>query len=257
MEKLLNKNLISGLLAMLIIWVGILAVNEFKESRFIGAGITAQNTISVQGKGEVLATPDLALVNVTVANEARTIKAAQDENTRRANQVLAFLKEQGIDEKDIKTVGYNVNPRYEFRKEAGIFPSPSGRRVLVGYEVTSSLLIKIRDFDKIGLILDGAVSAGANRVGSLRFSIEDDEALEREARQKAIGEAQAKAQELAQDLGVSLVRLVRFNESGRPYPVLFAEQAVKAGVGGGAETPVIEPGQNEITVIVNLTYEIR
>jgi len=215
------------------------------------------NTITVSETGEVYAKPDLALTTFSVVNEAKTVAKAMSENTKKMNAVIDFVKGQGVEDKDVKTTSFNIYPRYEYQKvETEIYPYPPGKRVLVGYEVTQSLEVKIRDMTKIGAILQGATDAGANQVGDLQFTIDKEDELKKEARTQAIEKAKTKAKELTDQLGVKLVRIINFNESSViPYYYGLEKAAAPSGVGGGA--PQIETGENKIEVTVTITYEIR
>ena len=130
--------------------------------------------------------------------------------------------------------------------------------MLVGYEVTQSLEVKIRDMAKIGDILQGATDAGANQVGDLQLTVDKQDELKKQAREEAIKKAKARAQELASQLGIKLVRIVNFSEGvSVPY---YYDYALKEAAGMGGETapsPQIETGENKISVTVTITYEIR
>ncbi len=257
----MDRRLVNLFLIVLVIFVGALGFNEIQRSQFVGTTEKQTASIQVSGEGEVSAKPDLATVDLTVKNEAEEVGQAQQQNTEKVNAVTQFLKDQGVKEKDIKTSNYSLRPRYEFRETSGgaeVLRKREGKRVLVGYEVTNTLEVKIRNLDKVGEIVDGAVNAGANQVSSLRFTVENDQKVLREARQQAIKEAKSKARRLASDLGVSLVRIVNFSESGSDRPILHAERAaMDAAAGDARATPEIQPGQNELKVNVNLTYEIK
>ena len=245
MENVLKNKLVTTLLVVLIVFVSLLAINQFWNlGTRAGDGQTA--TIETTGTGSVFAVPDLAVVRISVQNEASTSEQAQTENTRRSNEVIEFLKSSGILDKDIQTVGYNIYPRYDFI---------SFQREQLSYEAINTLEVKIRDLDSVGQILQGVVSAGANRVDSLNLTVEDEDVLRREARQQAIEQAEEKAKELASDLDVKLVRLVSFNESssGQMFFPRIAEDFAESA----PDVPQIEPGQEEIEVSVVLIYEIR
>ncbi|HEC20995.1 MAG TPA: DUF541 domain-containing protein, partial [Candidatus Peregrinibacteria bacterium] len=206
------------------------------------------------------AKPDLALTSFSVVTEKKTVAEAMSESTKKMNAIIDFTKKQGIKEKDLKTTSFNVYPRYEYYEKTELRYS-EGKRVLVGYEVRQSLQVKIRDMEKIGEIVEGATGAGANQVGDLRFTIDDEDAVKKEAREEAIDEAKAKAKELASQLGVGLVRITDFYESGGSFDSRYL------GMGGGimektmamdeAPMPQIEMGENKVSVIVNITYEIN
>jgi len=248
--------LLNIFLAVLIVSTAVGIQNKIKEGRYIGQEIEIKNTIVVSDTGEVYAKPDLALVSFSVKNEAKTVVKAMSENTEKMNAVIDFIKGEGVEEKDLKTTSFNIYPRYEWRKEVGIPPYPEGKRVLVGYEVTQRLQVKIRDMEKIGEIIEGATAAGANQVGDLQFTIDKQDEVKAQARKQAIDKAKTKAKELASQLGVNLVRITNFTESS-VIPRYFG---LKEAVGMGepeVPQPQIEPGENKITVTVNITYEIN
>ena len=244
------------------VFLVVLTVNALKENRFIGSGVTATNTITVSGEGKVFAVPDTATFTVTVQEEGKDVKSAQDAATKKSNAIVAYLKSTGIEDKDVQTTDYSVNPQYDYGSTA--CPQygycPPTRQNLKGYQVSQTLTVKVRNTDKAGDILSGVGSKGAFQVSGLSFTIDDQTALEAEARTKAIDDARAKAQELARELGVSLMRVVGFNENGN-VPIYYAKtMSADSGVGmGGAPTlaPEIPTGQNQINSNVSVTYEIR
>jgi uncharacterized protein YggE len=251
---------ITLLVGVLIIFLAVLTIstavgiqNKIKEGRYIGQEIETKNTIMVSETGEVYAKPDLALTTFSVKTEAKTVAQAMTENTEKMNDIIDFMKDSGIEEKDLKTTTFNIYPCYEYRRDNLIYPS--GSRVLVGYEVIQSLQVKIRDLEKIGQIIQGATEAGANQAGDLQFTIDQEDELKKQAREQAIDKAKDKAEELASQLGVNLVRITSFSESGQ-FPRY--DYALKEATSlGGGETPQIETGENKIEVTVTITYEIN
>jgi hypothetical protein len=206
------------------------------------------NQISFAGEGKVYIKPDIAFVDVSVVTQGEQIKDVQDANTKKMNKVINFLKDSGIDEKDIKTTNYNLYPQYTY--ENNKIPQ------IMGYQINQTLNIKIRNLDKIGTILEGGVNVGINQVDSLYFGVENDEELKEQARKMAIDDAKKKAEILASQLGVRLIKITGFSDNTVGYPVPMYD-AKGYGVGGGGETPNIQTGQNEITVNVTITYEIK
>ena len=256
-----NLKFVFGILAILFlavvtVWFGAGALNKLKENRFIGKEAEVKNTISVSGIGEIYAKPDLALIDFSVLTEKKTVGEAMAENTKKMNSVIEAIKSQEVEEKDLKTTSFNINPRYEYQKiETEIYPYPPGKRVLVGYEVTQSLEVKIRNMEKIGNIIEGATAAGANEVGDLQFTIDKQDELKSQARKEAIEKAKVMAKEIAGQLGVKLVKITNFSENAIapiPYPY-FMENAAE---GGKVGTPQIQTGENKIEVQVSITYEI-
>jgi uncharacterized protein YggE len=234
-------------MAVLTISVAIGAWNKIKESRYIGQEIEIRNTITVSDQAEVYAKPDLAMVQFSAVTEAKSVSQAMSQNTAKMNAVIGAVKNFGVDEKDLKTTSFNINPLYEYDK--------NGKRTLYGYEVRQSLEVKIRDLSKIGQLIEQAAAAGANQVGDLWFAIDKEDELKAQAREEAIKKAKQKAELLAEQLGVKLVRIISFSESGG-IPYYYEKSGY--GIGGGAEAaPQIETGQNKIEANVAITYEIN
>lgn len=257
-KKILLTSLIIVLNLFLIALVLSTAVNiynKIKEGKYIGKEPEIRNTITISDTGEIYAKPDLAITTLSVVTEAKTVNEALNENSEKMNAVISFVKNQGVENKDLETTSFNIYPRYEYyEKDECPYPCPPGQRVLVGYEVHQSLQVKIRNMEKIGQIIEGATYAGANQVGDLQFTVDKQEELKKQAREQAIGKAKQKAKELASQLDVKLVRITNFSESS-VFPYYYAMEKA-AGIGGGAEAPQIETGENKIEVTVSITYEI-
>lgn len=248
-------------LGMLVLFLLAQTLKSFKEYRYIGSGVTASNTVTVTGKGEVFSVPDRATFSVTVREEASDVATAQDKATKKMNDVIAYLKGAGVEEKDIKTVNYNVNPKYEWHNAVcreGY--CPPGKQTLVGFEVWQTLEVKVKDPKKAGELLSGVGSKGASEVSGLSFTIEDEDKLRAEAREKAIAEAREKANELAKQLGVQVVRVVGFYEDagGYPPPIAYGRGGMDMAAEAKAMVaPELPTGENKIVSNVNITYEIR
>jgi len=235
-------------------WYGITGWKEFRSIR-------ETQQISISGEGKVSVKPDIAMLNASVVSESKKIKDAQLDNTRRTGAVMGFLQEQGIAEKDIKSVNYSIYPQYQYFDTPACLAYPCPPRKppeVVSYQVRHTIEIKIRDLEKVDDLLDGVVTAGANEVGSVSFTIENEDRVKAEARKKAIEDAKAKAQVLSRDLGVRLGKIVGFSESGGGFPIFARALEAKGGFGGDvAPTPQVEPGEQEIQSSVTITYEFR
>ena len=237
-----------------LIWSGtavtvILAIFLLASTNRVLNTAATTNTVSFNGEGKVLAKPNIAVISLSIVTEAVTSKIAQDDNSKKSKAVTDFLKSQNIEEKDIKTTGYNIYPQYRYPQ----YYKPEIR----GYQVNQTLEVKVRDLDKVSGILDGVVSAGVNQVNSLSFEIDDPESLKADARKKAIDDAKKKADELEDQLGVNLGKIVNFSESIGGIPVLiYYDKAIDlGGMGGGG--PSVPVGENEIVINVTITYQIK
>lgn len=230
--------------------------NKIKEWKYIGQGAVSNNSITLTGTGEIYAKPDLAITSFSVITEAKTVAEAISENTKKMNAVIAAVKNQGVEEKDLKTINFSISPHYDYYDANKIYIS-GGTRVLSGYDVTQSLQVKIRDLTKVGNIIQAAVDSGSNETSDLQFTIDNQDALEKQAREDAIKKAKAKAEELAGQLGIKLVKIISFSENNYIPYYAMEKASVSSGIGGGGVTPPqIQTGENKIQVTVSITYEI-
>jgi len=233
-----------------------LAVNASKQYKFIGKSPSPANSITVSGEGEAFAIPDIATFTFSVSATNKEVLSAQQEVTRKIDAALALLKENDIAEKDIKTASYDIYPKYEY---AEIFcvraPCPSPKQELIGYEVSQSILVKVRDIKKAGVLLGGLGGVSVTNVSGLTFSVDDEDAKQREARSAAIDEARQKAKQLASDLGVRLGPIMQFSESGNTP--IYGRFAAFEVADKSVSVPNIPTGETRITSQVSITYEIR
>lgn len=213
---------------------------------------TPPATISVNGEGEVSAVPDIASLSFGVqTGRQKTAQAAMEQLSTKMNAVIDAIKDEGIEEKDIRTQSLSLHPSYDWEE---------GKRIDRGFEANQNLRVKVRDLEKIGTVLTAATSAGANQAGGVSFTIDDPDELRAQARAEAIADAEEKAHVLAKDLGVALGKLKGFHEGGgyAPAPMYERAMSMDAGYGGGIEESIPVPaGEQEVRVNVSLTYEVN
>ncbi len=254
--NIIIKNLLGIAIIAALITAGIASLQYIKlYSHSIEPSSFRSFTVSDQGK--IVAIPDIAEFSVSVITQNKSdVGALQKENTNKVNAVIAFLKSKNIDQKDIKTQGYDIQPQYEYMRNCTtVCPPPK----IAGYTITQTISIKVRKFEIIGDALSGVVAAGANSVSGLSFTIDDKTELENQARAEAIKKAQKKARNLADAAGFKVGRLLGVNEdSATPSPIMSYGGGFSAKASANYESaPVIEPGSEEITATVSLTYEIE
>lgn len=223
--------------------------------------VVPTRTFAVSGEGKVVAIPDVAELSLGVLTEGgKNLSNLQKENTGKANNVIAFLKENGIDEKDIKTQSYNISPRYQYytcpSPKYGNEASACPPSEIVGYSISQSLWVKIRDLSRVGDIVTGVVQKGTNTVSGPTFTVDDSTDLENKAREEAIIKAKEKAKTLSKAGGFRLGKLLSLSE-GISLPTPLAYESFALQKGGDFENPSIEPGSQEIKVTVNLNYEMK
>jgi uncharacterized protein YggE len=195
----------------------------------------------------VNAQPDVALVDLGVSVVDTDANEAFNENTTRMEAVMDALKEMAVQEQDIQTVSYNMWIEQVYDREG----QPTGEN---RYHVIHQVRVRVRDLDKTGELMQQVLEAGANNVGGITFSVADSAALQREAREKALADAKAKAEQLASSLGVQLGAPRQVNElSGHlmPLPAAYAE-----GIGGGGGPVPVSGGEFSVMVDIQLVFEI-
>lgn len=249
----------AGILFMILSVVAIIfGVAQVKGLKYIGAGVSAANTISVSADGEVFAVPDLARITFSQVSEGKTVADAQKGLNEKIKTAVDALKALGIDEKDIKTQSINSNPKYDYgSKPCSYGYCPQSNPTIIGYEASQSIEVKVRNTDNTGKVVEALGKAGITNISGPEFGIDDEDKLKDEARTKAIAAAQVKADQLAKELGVSIVRIVSFyeNTGGNVY---YARAMAMDGKGGEtASAPTIPAGENKIVSNVTITYEIK
>jgi uncharacterized protein YggE len=209
-----------------------------------------EKTVRVTGTGRVAGPPDVVVLSIGVSVERDSVKQARTEAAEAMAGVIESLKGNGLLDPDIQTQHFSIQQRFDYIK---------GQREFRGYSVTNIVSAKIRDLDTVGDVIDNAAEAGGDlvQINSIQFSIDDTTKLRMQARVAAMQDAQAKAQTLATEGGVTLGKPISISESGdfyapRPigFDLAFAEEAA------AVDTP-IQSGQLRITVTVNVTYEIE
>lgn len=244
---------VTALLITLIAFAAVKTLGELKGMSYIGKATTMQNVINVTGKGEVLTTPDIATFSFTVSEENLVVSEAQKAATDKMAKILEYVKTSGVEEKDVKTVSYNIYPRYDY--QGGMY---SSRQVLAGYVVSQTIEVKVRKMEDAGKLLSGIGEFGATNVSGLAFTVDAQDELVREARDKAIEDAREQAEELARSLGVKLGDITSFYESSpyQPYPIYYAKDAMMGGMVEN-QAATIPGGESKITSNVTITYEIK
>lgn len=237
-----------SLIVLVLVLVLFLGAKTASELQNISRPAINAPSISVSGEGKVFVRPDIAIVNLSVVEEANTVREAQESAAKIINSAIASLKDLGIEEKDIKTTAFNIRPVYQF---------PDGAREFVAYQVRQTLEVKIRDLDKVGQVLERATFAGIKEIGGINFTIDDPKALQDEARSKAIADAKAKAGKLAKELDVELGKIISFNESGYNPPVPRYVTLEATGIKGDVVVPEVPVGENEIRSNVTITFELN
>ncbi|WP_338451127.1 SIMPL domain-containing protein [Niallia oryzisoli] len=203
-------------------------------------------TLTIEGEGKIRVSPDQATITLGVITENPNVQIAQEENTAISNSVILALKQIGIDDSEIRTTVYSVNPRYDFIE---------GKSILKGYEVEHHFEVTVKDLTTIGNVYDMAMKNGANRSGMIQFFVANPDVFYQEALKKAVENAQKKATEISSTIGATLSLMpIKITEqrdqSLRPFPAFSAAAASVTK----NEVPPIQTGDYTIVAHVRVVY---
>ena len=205
-------------------------------------------SISVVGRGEVKVTPDRAAIQISVQTKAATAAAAASQNATKLKAVIDALRAMGLAANQVTTMNYNVYPEQRYE--------PNREPVVVGYNVTNTLLVELTNLTMVGPVIDAALAKGANMVTSLQFSASNTEAARREAIAMAIQRARAEAEAAARAAGGALGGVleigigVYYPSPPRPMAMMRGAESAQA-----ADTP-INPGDQTVSVEVSTRWTL-
>ncbi|MFH1652126.1 MAG: SIMPL domain-containing protein [Chloroflexota bacterium] len=218
----------------------------------VGINLNSQQEgIWVNGTGKVSAVPDIAIVSLGVEAQAGTVGEAQGQAAGAMDAVIKALKNNGVQDKDIQTQQFSI-------QKVSRWDNDKQQEIILGYRVTNTVTAKIRDLARSGAVIDAVATAGGDltRINSIGFTIEDPTQYQQQARQKAVADAAAKAKQLADNAGVTLGKATYITENTYfPGPIFRAGMAEAAAPAPMPDTP-ISPGEQEVTVNVQITYSI-
>lgn len=213
---------------------------------------TKPGTIAVTGTGEATVTPDMAMVTLVVLREAPTAREALDANNEAMAAVLAAMRAEGIESRDLQTSNFNIQPRYTYpQPDKNTLP---GAPRIDGYVVNNALTIRLRNLPKLGAVLDKAVTLGVNAGGNITFTTENPEEAIETARTNAVKNALSKARTIVTTANVNLGPIVEITEVDRQPPRPMAMRNMAAD--SGAEAVPVAAGENTYTITVNVRWEI-
>ncbi len=261
MQTFIEKNQKLVLVISILLGLFLLAttIKTLRESKLVGSGLNATNTITVSGTGEVNKSPDTAKVSFSVRTEKKVLKEAQDEVSAKIGKIKTELIAKGIEEKYIKTDSYTSYPQYDYN-QARCYSSycPPSNPTLRGYEVAHSITVNIKNLESVESVLAILATNTVTDMSGPSFGFEDDKMIAREARDAAIDDAKSEADKLAKSLGVKIVRIVSFSENSGGYPMpLYAKTEMVGAMDMNQATPQIPVGEQKVTSNVTIVYEIR
>jgi hypothetical protein len=246
-ENPLFAGLLAALTIVLTLFVGLKAWNTYSEHGRIGVAPRSPDTIVIDGDGKVTGEPTLAEVSVGMYSDGRDVTEVQMANSKKVNAIIAALKGLGIASADMQTNNYSIAPKFDYK---------DGAQNVIGYVVSQNLSVKVRDLSRVGAVVAKAGELGANQVNGVTFTIDDPTVQKQQARMMAIEDAKKKAEELANALGVKIVRVASFSESSTQPPAFpYAYRALDAAA--AAPIPEIQTGTLDVQSRVSVTFEIR
>ncbi len=218
-----------------------------------GNGAAAERrTVAVSGTGIAKVEPDLALFSVGVFEQGKSLAEVQGTVATKTDAILTALKNGGIDiAKDAKTTNYSVQPQFDYPKDKA--------PVLSGYRVQNTIAVTVRDIksNKVGQLLDATVTAGANQIGSITFTVADPDKAYATARADAMKNAKGKADALVAAGGGKLGRVITVSDqTTSPGPPQETRYAAAPAAGAAAPPTQIQAGESSVTITVSVTYAL-
>lgn len=222
-----------------------------------GPGRQGPPTLAVTGRGQVSASPDVAVVSVGALQQAKDAQAAQDAVNRIVQGALERIKAVGIEEAHIQTAGVSLYPVYsEHRPRPMMQDGEPEEPRITGYRASNTLQIQVHDLSKVGDVIDAAIEAGANQLHGLSYELREDGEAKRAALRQAVEKARSEAEAVADALGLQLrgVERVEVGDIGfrPPVPMMGRAMAMEAAM---VSTPT-EPGQVRVDATVTVMYRL-
>ncbi|MDD5760515.1 MAG: SIMPL domain-containing protein [Candidatus Pacebacteria bacterium] len=266
----MNEKNYQQLITILTIFLVVLSISVlswgYYNYRLAQNIVNPERVISFSAEGKVLAKPDIAKIVIGVITQGEKTEAVQEENNKKMKEAIDFLKDEGVSEDDIKTTSYNLVPQYDYNwcrqqgQEATYYISCPPK--IIGYQLSQIATIKIRDFDKINTIIGGLSERRINQISNISFEIDDPETYENEARIQALNKIEERAKILSAKTSIRLGKIVNISEGSSIYPSYRSLEMEKMMVAGGVEDVAaseapIETGTEEISIILNVDYELK
>lgn len=268
----INRTLGGVALAMLIVALASYAVLNFRSAKITE---DVPPSITVSGEGEMKVTPNIAEMSFSVRAQDKSADAAQASTTARINDIIAMLKSNGVEDKDIKTVSFDLYEHYpDWAYPICEAPYMEGEMMSEGmgyegcapteykpdgFESSQTISIKIRDLSKAGMIASEVAKKGATGITNLSFTVDDKKSGKETAREMAIVDARERADKIAMQFGKKVKRMTSYYENdygdSNPFnPTSYdAEYAAKSASG----EPMLPAGEQTIKASVSVTFELE
>lgn len=246
-----SKKLIIALALVIGLCVGIISGGMITSKDLNTANASEgsnDSTLTVYGEGRVSIKPDIAYVNVGVENLDKDAKKAQQDNKSAMDKVMAKLKSLGIAEKDIQTSDYYVRLEEDYRND---------KREILGFRVSNTVKVTLRNVDKVGEVLAGAYEAGANTFHGITFDVENRDDAYNKAMEQAIAKAKEKAESMAKAAGVKLDKMDVICEGLTTPQYRGGYRDMKEEMSMDAGSVPVSPGELDVTANVTIIYKVK
>lgn len=239
----MKRKLTSSILVLFLV-LGLCSNSFAQNGRF------DKRTLTVTGKGEVLAAPDVAYLNVSVETLAKSASQAVRQNAEKTDKVIKAIKAKLGEEDKVSTAGYNLSPVYEYNNQ-------TNKSEFKGYRASNRITVEAHSLKDVGAIIDSTAEAGLNKIESLSFETSKRGEYRKKALEKAVNDAKATAETLARAAGVKITQILELSPSyDYPSPVYRDYSFAKESAPAAPPTP-IEPGEITVSASVNIVFEIE
>lgn len=208
---------------------------------------SGESTLVVSGLGRVNIKPDIAYINAGVETIMKDARQAQEENAKAMNRVMAALRAQGVQDKDMQTSHYSVSIEYDYSGE---------KRTKLGYRVANNIRVSIRQVQRVGEMLTALHKAGANNIHGVTFGVENQADAYATALEEAIKQAKAEAGIMAKHAGVTLGKPIAVYEGQAPQEIFSGRKDLAIAEQAGSTVPIME-GEFEVQATVTIVYGIE
>jgi len=245
------KNNIKAIVGTALLMVGVMSVVLINNPSIVNASenVVEEKDVSIitsNGTSTIEVEPDIAYITVGVISENKELSVAQGTANKNMASVINELKNLGIEEKDIKTLNFNISPNYNW--------SENGGGKITGYIVNNMVEVTINDLTKVGNIIDKVASNGSNSVSNLRFGLKDESSLYNKALELAVKDARSKAEAMGLGAGITNMSPVKITETSQRNNTMIFREA-KALDNSSVTTTPINTGEIEINASVTIDFE--
>lgn len=204
-----------------------------------------QSIVSVTGESTVKIIPDQVTIRMSVENTGDDPVALKTLNDKAVNEVLSFIRQNGIESKDVQTQHVTLNKRYDYNTKT------------YSYQATQTIMVLLKDLKKYDGLISGLMTKGINRIDGISFGTSKLEELKSEARKLAVSNAKVKAMEYAGVLNQTVGKAIQINEQGsyNPPMPLYRADAMAYSIDGGDETLAI--GEMEVKATIQVVFELN